>query len=381
MNIGSFNAKIVDGDNTSLQVKDNNNHTITSHTNPGFEGEGKPNSTIIFSNNKNKSDKQEIKVNEQGKWSLAGFNTPSEGGSNLLKFDIADLYGNKGQFEFQYEIDTIAPVTPNGISLKNNFKTIGINKTPTTAEKQPTLTGKGEAFSWVWIYEDSGLDSDNKEKHLGRVKVEKNGYWEYKFPESLTPKLHTLKFEAQDAANNFSTKSEFQFNVQTKATILEAYLSNDSRSNQSLEWKTQKTSNLKIEGKADPNANITIDINGSKNNVEADNEGNWNTDIDNRSDGKYAVKITSTSKVADIDPLNIEHELWIKTRIESATIEIIDENGLVSKRDETIITSSTKPRFKITGEAGSDFIVTFEKNGTEAEAKEAKEAKEVKSKK
>ncbi|MBK4360820.1 hypothetical protein GWK90_00715 [Candidatus Hamiltonella defensa] len=378
VNIGSFNAKIVDGDNTSLQVKDNNNHTITSHTNPGFEGEGKPNSTIIFSNNKNKNknDKQEIKVNEHGKWSLKGFNESSDDGPNLLKFDITDLYNNKGECEFAYQIDTIAPDAPNGISLKNNFKTIGTKKTPTTAEKQPTLTGKGEAFSWVWIYEDSGLNSDNKEKYLGRVKVDSNSYWEYRFPESLTPKLHTLKFKAQDAANNFSKKSDFQFNVQTKATILEAYLSDDSRSNKSLEWKTKKTSNLKIEGKADPNADITIDIsNGSKNNVEANNEGNWNTDIGDLSDGKYAVKITSKSKVADIDPLNIEHELWIKTRIESATIEIIEENGLVSKRDDTIITSSTKPRFKITGEAGSDFIVTFEKNKTEAEVKEVKEVK------
>ncbi|WP_339049864.1 Ig-like domain-containing protein [Candidatus Hamiltonella endosymbiont of Tuberolachnus salignus] len=387
VNIGSFNAKIVDKDNTSLQVKDNHNHTITSHTNPGFEGEGKPNSTIIFSNNENESDKQEIKVNEQGKWSLAGFNTPSKGGSNLLKFDIADLYGNKGQFEFQYEIDTIAPESPKNISLKEDFKTIGKNNTQTTAEKQPTLIGTGDSFSWVWIYEDSGLDSgpNNMGKYLDRVKVESDGHWEYKFPESLTPKLHTLKFKAQDAANNFSTKSEFQFNVQTKATILEAYLSEESRSNQHLEWKTKKTSNLKIEGKADPNANITIDINGSKNNVEANNEGNWNTDIGDLSAGEYPVKITSTSQVKDIEPLNITRELWIKTRIESATIEIIEEGGLVSKRDETIITSSTKPRFKITGEAGSDFIVTFEKNGTEAEAEvevevEVEVAKEVKSK-
>ncbi|WP_207287010.1 Ig-like domain-containing protein, partial [Candidatus Williamhamiltonella defendens] len=192
------------------------------------------------------------------------------------------------------------------ISLKDNFKTIGANKTPTTADKQPTLTGKGEAFSWVWIYEDRGLDSgsDNKEKYLGRVKVNSDGYWEYKFPESLTPKLHTLKFKAQDAANNFSTKSEFQFNVQTKATILEAYLSNDSRSNKSLEWKTKNNKNLKIEGKADSEADITINItNGSKNKVVADSEGNWNTDIDDLSDGKYPVKITSTSKVEGIDPL------------------------------------------------------------------------------
>ncbi|WP_016857223.1 Ig-like domain-containing protein [Candidatus Williamhamiltonella defendens] len=368
VNIGEFNAKIVDSDNTSLKVDGNNNDKITSNTNPRFEGKGKPNSTIIFSNNANKSDTQIIKVNEQGEWTLEGFNNPSKDGPDNLIFDITDLYGNQGKFTFEYQIDTTAPPAPSGISLKDNFKTIGANKTPTTADKQPTLTGKGEAFSWVWIYEDRGLDSgsDNKEKYLGRVKVNSDGYWEYKFPESLTPKLHTLKFKAQDAANNFSTKSEFQFNVQTKATILEAYLSNDSRSNKSLEWKTKNNKNLKIEGKADSEADITINItNGSKNKVVADSEGNWNTDIDDLSDGKYPVKITSTSKVEGIDPLNIEHELWIKTRIDPATIEIIEENGLVSKRDDRIITSSTQPRFNITGEAGSEFTVTFKKNGTE----------------
>lgn len=352
--IGKFTAKIQDDDNSSKKISKEDGRELTNIPHPKFEGEAKPGSKISVWNEKHQN-KQEIEVDKDGKWVLTDIK--SQEGPNKLIFDITDPAGNTAQKTFDY-IDTIPPAVPSDILLAV-FQTI--DGTPTTASRNPTLTGKGEANSWIFIY----LGEDNTP--AGKTQVNPYGEWKYVFDKTLDPDLYNIRLASRDGAGNVSKKVSFTFKVQTEMDILEACLSEQSRSGDKTEkWKTKNTKDLQIEGTAESGANIAIRIIPKEGEdkpfgpfeTTVGSDKSWLMNIGELPPCAYEVEITSKNKLGQ--DASKQYLLTIKTFIGAPQIEIDKDNIQVFQNSEgKHIINAQKPPFKITGEAGSYVTITL----------------------
>lgn len=241
-------------------------------------------------------------------------------------------------------IDTTPPDPP--VVYLDYFVTAK-NGTILTNKIMPTIEGTAEP-SAVLVIKIKGLPDI-------LTKVNEQGKWQHTFLNPLEDGPHSINLIAKDAAGNESTAKLYDFTI--KSTILKptAELHAEDDSGTKKDWITQKDTDVRLKGTSEPDAKITIFLNGkSIGTPEVDEEGFWHFTIPGRlSEDKHDIKVLATDLLdqtsAVIYPLIIDTHTVVPT----VTLHESSDSGI--KNDS--ITNVKKPMFRGTAEVGAEITL------------------------
>ncbi|MFU5485669.1 Ig-like domain-containing protein, partial [Pseudomonas aeruginosa] len=345
--------------------------TQSSVNNGGFTGDNTPllsgkadASTLVTIYNGNVEIGATIS-NAQGEWSFTRTNPPLPDGEYTFKAVSQDASGNIGLISrpFKVTIDTVAPDQPQIVEVLDDAGTSTgpLPDGARTDDDTPTLKGKAEPGSTVWIFDGGSL--------IGTVAVDANGDWSFTPEEPLAEGPHTFTARATDHVGNESPASlPWSVTIVLGAPtmpVIESVIDDAGALLGTLEngdITDDKTPTFK--GTAEPGSTVCIYDHGQPiGEVEADDLGNWNF-TPTLEDGEHQLTFESINGAGNHSEMSPPWVVFIDTQApDMPTIGgVYDDVGPVTgELVSGAITDDTRPT--LTGQAEAGSIVSIYGNG------------------
>ena len=256
-------------------------------------------------------------------------------------------------------IDTVAPSDLSGDLVHDAINDTGADSTDgITNNASPTVEGTTEAFAWVSV--------DIGGTVLDAVQADANGYWQVT-AEGLSDGTYTPTITASDAAGNVIQADGGTFTITTVVpTDATAELVHDSANDTGVSQTDNITNNSSptLEGHAEANAHVSVDLGGTVFETDADANGYWTLTADGLADGDYTPSITvsdlagNTSDAVDGVPFTV-----VTVGPDAATGELVHNDVNDTGVDVTDnITANNMP--ELSGTAGApNALVSIDFNG------------------
>ncbi|WP_210499602.1 Ig-like domain-containing protein [Vibrio crassostreae] len=320
---------------SDTNLKDN----VTSDNTPTFSGTGEAGAEVTLTINGN--DYSTV-VQPDGTWSINVGDTLPD---NTYNYDlvIVDDAGNTTSESGSITVDTTITLT-GGLDSVSDTGTS--DKDNLTNDNTPTFSGTGEVGAEVILT----IDGQEYKTAVGA-----DGTWSIELPTALSDDTYPYEIETTDLAGNTKTLTG-SIEVDT-TTTLTGGLDSASDTGSSSSDNLTKDNNPTFSGKAEPNAEITLTINGKEYYTSADASGNWSITVsDTLPDGDQPYTIKSVDTAGNEDTVSGSIEI-------DTTIDVT--GGLDARSDSEArdnLTSDTSPWFSGTGESGSTIEVTVDGN-------------------
>ncbi|QBH94949.1 hypothetical protein EKN56_00085 [Limnobaculum zhutongyuii] len=337
----------------------------TDETQPEFNGEGEPGSTIVIKDKDGEIIGSTI-VDEDGKWTVKP-EQPLEEGSNSLVITETDTAGNESDPSdpFEVVVDTTPPSKPEigGVTDNTGNVTGPITSGEPTDEKQPEFSGEGEPGSTITLKDEDG-------NVLGTATVDEDGKWTVKPEQPLEEGSNSLVITETDTAGNESDPSDpFEVVVDTiapeKPTIGSVIDHTGTNAGDEIQPgdETNET-RPELTGVGEPGSTITLkDEDGNVlGTAIVDEGGNWSVRPDlPLEEGSNSLVITETDTAGNESDPSDPFEMVVDTTppTKPGIDSVIDDQGSVTG---PILngsqTDDTTPTFSGEGEPGNIITIT-----------------------
>ncbi|HHG9063051.1 TPA: BapA/Bap/LapF family large adhesin, partial [Citrobacter freundii] len=176
-----------------------NQQESTNDNTPTLQGTGPANATLhIFDNG---VEIGQVAIDANGNWSFTP-SSPLADGTHKFTVSASDGTGSSGMSDsWEIIVDTLAPDAPVVTEVTDDSGSIKglIGNNGVTDDATPTLTGTGEAGSYISISDNGIL--------IGMVQVDDNGNWTFTPDTPLSDGVHNLTLTQTDDAGNVSTET------------------------------------------------------------------------------------------------------------------------------------------------------------------------------
>ena len=186
-------------DNQELITGPVNQQESTNDNTPTLQGTGPANATLhIFDNG---VEIGQVTIDANGNWSFTP-SSPLADGTHKFTVSASDGTGSSDMSDsWGIIVDTLAPDAPVVTEVTDDSGSIKglIGDNGVTDDATPTLTGTGEAGSYISISDNGIL--------IGMVQVDDNGNWTFTPDTPLSDGVHNLTLTQTDDAGNVSTET------------------------------------------------------------------------------------------------------------------------------------------------------------------------------
>ncbi|WP_284880125.1 BapA/Bap/LapF family large adhesin [Citrobacter portucalensis] len=186
-------------DNQELITGPVNQQESTNDNTPTLQGTGPANATLhIFDNG---VEIGQVTIDANGNWSFTP-SSPLADGTHKFTVSASDGTGSSDMSDsWEIIVDTLAPDAPVVTEVTDNSGSIKglIGNNGVTDDATPTLTGTGEAGSYISISDNGIL--------IGMVQVDDNGNWTFTPDTPLSDGVHNLTLTQTDDAGNVSAET------------------------------------------------------------------------------------------------------------------------------------------------------------------------------
>ncbi|MCX9017762.1 Ig-like domain-containing protein, partial [Citrobacter portucalensis] len=186
-------------DNQELITGPVNQQESTNDNTPTLQGTGPANATLhIFDNG---VEIGQVTIDANGNWSFTP-SSPLADGTHKFTVSASDGTGSSNMSDsWEIIVDTLAPDAPVVTEVTDDSGSIKglIGNNGVTDDTTPTLTGTGEAGSYISISDNGIL--------IGMVQVDDNGNWTFTPDTPLSDGVHNLTLTQTDDAGNVSTET------------------------------------------------------------------------------------------------------------------------------------------------------------------------------
>ena len=256
-------------------------------------------------------------------------------------------------------IDTAAPDDVSGDLVHDDTNDTGIdNSDGITNNASPTLEGTTEAFAWVSV--------DIGGTVLDAVQADATGYWQVT-ADGLSDGTYTPIITVSDAAGNMTQSEGGVITIDTTApegtTGVFVHDADNDTGVSSTDGITNNNSPT-LEGHAEANAHVTVDVGGTVFETDADANGYWTLTADGLDDGDYTPSIVVTDLAGnESDPVDGESFTVLTVGPDEGSAELVhDDVNDTGVDTEDNITANNKP--ELFGTAGApDALVSVDLNG------------------
>ncbi|MEF3675252.1 Ig-like domain-containing protein, partial [Citrobacter freundii] len=185
-----------------------NQQESTNDNTPTLQGTGPANATLhIFDNG---VEIGQVAIDANGNWSFTP-SSPLADGTHQFTVSASDGTGSSGMSDsWEIIVDTLVPDAPVVTEVTDDSGSIKglIGNNGVTDDATPTLTGTGEAGSYISISDNGIL--------IGMVQVDDNGNWTFTPDTPLSDGVHNLTLTQTDDAGNVSAETSVStFTVDT----------------------------------------------------------------------------------------------------------------------------------------------------------------------
>ena len=334
---------------------------VTDDNRPTLGGSGQePGDTVVVIDNGKVIG--EVIVDGDGNWTF----TPDADlgdGEHLLEIVVKDPSGNSSDpsEEIVIIIDTTAPAKPGVESVIDDQGPVTgpVENGGVTDDRQPTLSGKGDAGDTVTI-----IDKGNV---IGEVAVGEDGTWTFTPDAPLSEGEHAFEIVVTDPAGNSSESSdEYIVIVDTTPPAkpgIESIVDDQGAvtgpvGNGGVTDDTQPT----LSGKGDAGDTVTIiDNGGIIGEVQVGDNGTWTfTPEEALGEGEHVFEVVITdpagnsSEPSDEYVVNVDSQLPNRPVIETVYDDHGDQTGSLSSGD---VTDDAKPTIKGSAEPNTTVII------------------------
>ncbi|MGC6094786.1 BapA/Bap/LapF family large adhesin [Citrobacter portucalensis] len=186
-------------DNQELITGPVNQQESTNDNTPTLQGTGPANATLhIFDNG---VEIGRVTIDANGNWSFTP-SSPLADGTHKFTVSASEGTGSSDMSDsWEIIVDTLAPDAPVVTEVTDDSGSIKglIGNNGVTDDATPTLTGTGEAGSYISISDNGIL--------IGMVQVDDNGNWTFTPDTPLSDGVHNLTLTQTDDAGNVSTET------------------------------------------------------------------------------------------------------------------------------------------------------------------------------
>lgn len=186
-------------DNQELITGPVNQQESTNDNMPTLQGTGPANATLhIFDNG---VEIGRVTIDANGNWSFTP-SSPLTDGTHKFTVSASDGTGSSDMSDsWEIIVDTLAPDAPVVTEVTDDSGSIKglIGNNGVTDDATPTLTGTGEAGSYISISDNGIL--------IGMVQVDDNGNWTFTPDTPLSDGVHNLTLTQTDDAGNVSAET------------------------------------------------------------------------------------------------------------------------------------------------------------------------------
>lgn len=186
-------------DNQELITGPVNQLESTNDNTPTLQGTGPANATLhIFDNG---VEIGQVTIDANGNWSFTP-SSPLADGTHKFTVSASDGTGSSDMSDsWEIIVDTLAPDAPVVTEVTDDSGSIKglIGNNDVTDDATPTLTGTGEAGSYISISDNGIL--------IGMVQVDDNGNWTFTPDTPLSDGVHNLTLTQTDDAGNVSAET------------------------------------------------------------------------------------------------------------------------------------------------------------------------------
>lgn len=186
-------------DNQELITGPVNQLESTNDNTPTLQGTGPANATLhIFDNG---VEIGQVTIDANGNWSFTP-SSPLADGTHKFTVSASDGTGSSDMSDsWEIIVDTLAPDAPVVTEVTDDSGSIKglIGNNGVTDDATPTLTGSGEAGSYISISDNGIL--------IGMVQVDDNGNWTFTPDTPLSDGVHNLTLTQTDDAGNVSAET------------------------------------------------------------------------------------------------------------------------------------------------------------------------------
>ncbi|MDM2775009.1 BapA/Bap/LapF family large adhesin [Citrobacter sp. Cpo126] len=186
-------------DNQELITGPVNQLESTNDNTPTLQGTGPANATLhIFDNG---VEIGQVTIDANGNWSFTP-SSPLADGTHKFTVSASDGTGSSDMSDsWEIIVDTLAPDAPVVTEVTDDSGSIKglIGNNGVTDDATPTLTGTGEAGSYISISDNGIL--------IGMVQVDDNGNWTFTPDTPLSDGVHNLTLTQTDDAGNVSAET------------------------------------------------------------------------------------------------------------------------------------------------------------------------------
>lgn len=176
-----------------------NQQESTNDNTPTLQGTGPANATLhIFDNG---VEIGQVAIDANGNWSFTP-SSPLADGTHQFTVSASDGTGSSGMSDsWEIIVDTLVPDAPVVTEVTDDSGSIKgfIGNNGVTDDATPTLTGTGEAGSYISISDNGIL--------IGMVQVDDNGNWTFTPDTPLSDGVHNLTLTQTDDAGNVSAET------------------------------------------------------------------------------------------------------------------------------------------------------------------------------
>jgi VCBS repeat-containing protein len=283
-----------------------NSDNITNVTTPTFSGTAEAGSTVtLYEGNTVLG----TAVASGGVWSITA--TTLTSGTHMLTVKTTDAAGNvsAASSALTLTVDTAA-AAPAGLALASGSDS-GVIGDGLTKFASPTITGIGEAYAAITLYDTDGTTV------IGTTTAGASGAWTIVVNTTLSDGSHTLKAAQTDLAGNVSVLSTgLALTIDTQPPVAPGTPALDPASDTgTLGDNITQTTTPVIKGTAIANAAVTLyDTNGTTvlGTTTADNAGNWSITSSSLSVGAHTLTAKQQDAAGNESAASISLSLTIE---------------------------------------------------------------------
>ncbi len=317
------------------------NDGYTKVTMPVFSGSSEKGAQIELSIN---GMRYNVQANDDGSWRIPTTQNLADGRYDYT-ISATDIAGNIKTISATAVIDTIAPDLTAGLASASDSGVSNTDKI--TNANKPVIEGSTDAEAEVIV-------RINSKEYT--VVADSAGKWSVPVVHALPDGQHSYEVIATDLAGNQTTVSDSLVvdTVMNLTGSLDALSDSGASNSDQITNKTQLT----FSGNAEPNAVVTLDINGQRYNAEVNPVGNWTLAIPSEfAQGTYNYTITGSDVAGNSKQINSRVIVDTETFVTATLSEASDSGKSVTDK----LTNENKPVFEGTGEVGS--TIAFAING------------------
>lgn len=285
-----------------------NTDHITNVTTPTFSGTAAVGSTVTLYDG---STVLGTAVASGGVWSITSATLSA--GTHGLTVKATDAAGNVSAASSTLTLTVdIAAAAPTGLALASGSDS-GVIGDGLTKFASPTITGNGEAFAEITLYDTDGITA------IGTATAGANGAWSIVVNTTLSDGPHTLKAAQTDLAGNVSVLSTgLALTIDTLPPVAPGTPALDPASDTGTlgDNRTQTSAPL-IKGTAIANAVVKLyDSNGTTvlGTATADNSGNWSITSSSLSAGVHTLTARQQDAAGNESTASVSLSLTIEAR-------------------------------------------------------------------